>query len=366
MTSERRLFVAVLAWSLVAWGLTATLGVFALGASTQTDAPAPKPATVIEQAVIERRCVSTRPAGAPETAAYQECLSTQLLSLRTDFGLNLARLSESERKNIDTACSSARESRGRDGYVDCLSGQLVTLHNRRPRKAPEAPPAAAIAAPPVVAASVTPAPVAQAVASSSFSLVWIGSALAIAIVAGGGALLAMRSRRARPTCRSCGGEVTGAGDLCQKCRHEAAEALRQAAAQRAEAQRAEADKERRQREHEEEQRLQKIRQREEDDARIQRERAQREDEARGEEEARQREEEARRQNEMAEASGGVLDPYAILGVTPDASPDAISAAYQQAKLKYAPDMVAHLGTDIQEHFRAKASAVEMAYQQLTK
>ena len=38
-------------------------------------------------------------------------------------------------------------------------------------------------------------------------------------------------------------------------------------------------------------------------------------------------------------------------------------AYEQARSKYAADQVAHLGVDIQEHFKAKAEAVELAYQQ---
>jgi preprotein translocase subunit Sec63 len=54
----------------------------------------------------------------------------------------------------------------------------------------------------------------------------------------------------------------------------------------------------------------------------------------------------------------------VLGVPRDTSPERIRAAYEQARLKYSEDTVAHLGADVQEHFRAKAEAVDRAYQML--
>ena len=49
----------------------------------------------------------------------------------------------------------------------------------------------------------------------------------------------------------------------------------------------------------------------------------------------------------------------------DANPVAIDAAYQLAKTKYDPDVVSHLGDEAQAHFKAKAQAVELAYQILS-
>jgi preprotein translocase subunit Sec63 len=60
----------------------------------------------------------------------------------------------------------------------------------------------------------------------------------------------------------------------------------------------------------------------------------------------------------------VFDPYAVLDVPGDASKEAIHAAYLEAKAKYDPDHVSHLGMDLQEHFKLKAQAVERAYQML--
>ena len=66
------------------------------------------------------------------------------------------------------------------------------------------------------------------------------------------------------------------------------------------------------------------------------------------------------------ASEAVINPFNILGVSRDATQGAIRAAYQEARPKYDPEQVAHLGAELQEHFKAKAQAVEQAYQQLTR
>ena len=49
----------------------------------------------------------------PETDAYLQCRNSQLLSLRDEFGRDLRRLSNAERRTIDSACSGLRISRGR-------------------------------------------------------------------------------------------------------------------------------------------------------------------------------------------------------------------------------------------------------------
>ena len=62
----------------------------------------------------------------------------------------------------------------------------------------------------------------------------------------------------------------------------------------------------------------------------------------------------------------MADPYAVLGVSLDAGQDAIEAACQAGRLKYAQENVAHLGPELQEHYKRKAEAVERAYQMLSK
>jgi hypothetical protein len=162
----------------------------------------------------------------------------------------------------------------------------------------------------------------------------------------------------------CGDAVPQAGDLCPKCRHEAAEALRQAAAARANEERAKAEEQRRESEREEERR--RHRARDEEAARVR----QQEETRRREEDAlrRQKEEEESRQRSRAagDAAEDAFDPYTVLGVPRDASREAIDAAHQQGQLKYAPEQVAHLGSELQEHYKRKAEAVERAYKILTE
>jgi hypothetical protein len=317
----------------------------------------------MEQALIERRCNLARQLGAPETDAFQACLDAQLLSLRSDFGRDLVRLSESERKTIDAACRRIRETRGRDAYMDCLGGQLVAIHDRLNRSTPSST-EVMFQSPLSGAPTDGPAPVALAASWASGTM--IGGAVATLFLVGGGALVLMKTRRPRRKCRACAMDIVEAGDLCQKCRHDAADALRQAAAERLDLLRAEEDQERRQHEQQEEQRGAKTRQLQDDGTRLQQGQARREDEARRAEDVRQREEAARQRDaSLAAAADEVHDPYTVLGISREASPQEISAAYQQAKLMYDASQVDHLGVDIREHFKAKAEAVELAYRQIT-
>jgi DnaJ-domain-containing protein 1 len=194
--------------------------------------------------------------------------------------------------------------------------------------------------------------------------VWIGATVFILLTAVGGVLLAVKTRRVQHQCRVCGTNIPESGDLCQKCRHEAAEAARSAAAGRADQQRAKEKAHRRHGEHEEEQRREKARQ--EEEVRL---RQQQEQEARvrqREDERQRQEEEARQRSQVDAVSPEVVDPYAVLGVPPDASKEDILAAYQAAKMKYDPDQVAHLSAEVRDHFKAKAEAVERAYQKVTE
>ena len=331
----------------------------------QVAAPDPSPPTALEQALIEHVCSATRAPGVVESGAYRDCLNLKLLSIRADFGRDLSRLSASERRTIDSVCSKVLEAREREAYLECLNGQLVALSNRRSRAAPD--PSAATpppSPPPVSAPPASPPPPAQT--SSSLSGLWIAVAVVTVLIAAGAVLLVKKVRRAPSKCRVCGVvDVPQPGALCQQCRREAAEAARRAATERVDHERAQLEELRQQKAREEEDaRLrdqEQVRQREEEAAR------QREHEASGREgEARRREEEARQSSQAGvTAQEDVFDPYAILGVSRDASQQEIRAAYDEAKLKYDLDHVAHLGPELQEHFKAKAQAMDRAYQMLT-
>ncbi len=344
---------------LVVVTVVAALAARASAAELQPGTPDQSPPTALEQALNEHDCSRLPESGTPDSDAYGRCLSAQLLMLRTDFGRDLSRLSAAERRTLDTACSEIRTTRGRDAYLSCLSGQLVALRNRRNRAKP-APVAAASAEPAAMAApviAVQPAP-----AAASRSMMWIGVALATLLVAAAGAFVVMKTRRAVPRkCQVCGKDVPESGGLCPECRHEAAETLRRAAADRVDQQRAQEQEQRRQVEHEEDTRRQRAQL--EEDTRMR----QQDDARRREEDARQQEEEDARQRSHAAdvAAHEVSDPHSVLGVPRDASPEAIQAAYEAAKVKYDPSQVDGLSPEVQEHYRTKREAVELAYQSLT-
>ena len=346
---------------LIVWTLMAPFTVMALGAGLQVGTPDPSGPTAIEQALIEHACTLTLTQAA-ETAEHQQCLSAQLLSLRADFGRDLTRLSGPERRTLDSACSKIREARGREAYLECLGAQLVVLRNRRNRANPAPSEAAAAPPPPDVSVpSVGPPPPARQ-ASASSSRLWIGAALLTLMVVAGAVVLTLKARRPPRRCRVCGEDASASGDLCQKCRHDAAEAVRLAAAERADRQRAQQEEQRRLNEREEEQRLQKTHQEEEAPLLLQ-------------EEARQRLKDARQREDEKAASQASLDaaalqemsdPYAVLGVPWGASTEDIRAAYQKARLKYDPDQVTHLSAEVQEHYKAKAQEVDRAHQKLSE
>jgi hypothetical protein len=299
---------------------------------------------------------------AAEAAEHQECLSARLLSLRSDFGRDLDRLSVSERRMLDSACSRIRDLRGREAYLECLSAQLLTLHNRRSPASPAPSEVAASLPPAVVGVPSAGPPVMPRQARSWLSAVWIGAAFLTVLVVAGGVLLAVKTRRPPRICRVCGGDAPESGDLCQKCRHEAAEAARHGATERADQLRSLQEEVRRQSEREEEQR--RLKRREEEEAPL-----------RQQEEARQREKDAQQREEEKSASlrtvvvpapEEVFDPYAVLGVPRDASKDDIRAAHQEARLKYDPDHVTHLSEEVQAHYKERAQAVDQAYQKLTE
>jgi len=212
-------------------GVLSLMGAFtmtALGAGLQEGTSDPGAATAIEQALVEHVCSATPTSGATETDAYRECLSAQLLSLRADLGRDLSRLSGSERRTLDSACSDIRAAGGREAYLECLSAQLTSLRNRRKAATPGPPQGTALAPPPVSAPSASPPPPARQPSSWSSGF-WIAGTILTLFAAVCGVLLAVKARRIPRTCRVCGGDVPESGELCQRCRHEAAEAVRSAA-----------------------------------------------------------------------------------------------------------------------------------------
>jgi len=65
--------------------------------------------------------------------------------------------------------------------------------------------------------------------------------------------------------------------------------------------------------------------------------------------------------EPAPAPGPASDWPAVLGVSADASPDDIRAAYQRLVSQYHPDKVASLGLELQEFASRKTQAINAAY-----
>jgi hypothetical protein len=349
------------------------LGAFAvttLGTGLQVEAPDSRPPTAIEEALIEFAC-GARVGRAPETEAYQECLSGQLRSLRADFGRDLGQLSSADRRTIDSACNKTRAAEGREAYLECLSAHLTSIHDRRLPAHLAPSESTALPSPSAGASSAGPVSPTEGASSVPPGILrsrglWIVAALAAVFVAGGGAFLAAKSRRRPATkCRTCGADVPERGELCQKCRHAAAEVLRRAAADRVE-QQAALERDQRRQEHEDDQRRQKAL--DDETARL----LEREQVSQREEDARRQEEEARQRGPAPEirpasevASPPVIDPYTVLGVARDASRETIDAAYREAKLKYDPDQAVGMGYDLLEHFKTKAHAVDHAYQLLT-
>jgi DnaJ-domain-containing protein 1 len=156
--------------------------------------------------------------------------------------------------------------------------------------------------------------------------------------------------------------VPHSASLCQPCRHVAAEALRRAAA----ATRPALDEEQHRKQVDDEEQRQ-LEAREDE-----REQLRKQEQARLlalEDAARRRKEEARRLQAEEEdcrrsEAAAAFDPFTVLGVPRDTSPDDIRSAYQEAKLKYDLDQVAHLSNEVQQLFKAKIQAVERAYEML--
>jgi hypothetical protein len=331
----------------------------ALAAAIQAAVPPPGDPTPLEHALVEYRC-STAERFSPGTYAYSLCYDRYLPQLRASFGVDLARLPAADRRAINDVCGEPSAAAGREAYVRCLDTQLTAVRERMAaaRPGPPLPQDDAVAEAPLPAPVSPSAPDAAVSASATW---WIGGAVAIAGLGAAGAVAARRSRKpAAVTCRACGGEVPGAGDLCAACRREAAESRRRAATERSP-------------EPEPPAAVDPARRLAEEQAALERrehERREREQRLQADEEMRRREELERRQRVADErrrqeaAAAEVFNPNLVLGIEPGASRAAILAAYEQARAKYAPSECEHLGAEVQDHFKAKAAAVERAFRML--
>ena len=59
-----------------------------------------------------------------------------------------------------------------------------------------------------------------------------------------------------------------------------------------------------------------------------------------------------------------FDPYEVLGISRDARPEEIKAAYRREMANYHPDKVAHLGPELQKLANRKAQEINRAYEYL--
>ena len=65
-----------------------------------------------------------------------------------------------------------------------------------------------------------------------------------------------------------------------------------------------------------------------------------------------------------EETGKLKDPYIVLDVSRDASPEEIKKAYKQLANKYHPDIVLHLGDEFKEMAEERFKEIQQAYQEL--
>src|SRR3954463_11008601 len=155
----------------LAIGCVMSLAAAALGGQSNDPAADPAIPTPIEEALIEYACGALHPAGALESDAYLDCRRSQLLYLRTEFGRDLRRLSNTERKTLDTTCGGLRTSRGQDAYLSCLQAQLAGLPGHGKKAVSQAIGTAAPAAAPGATPLASPAPAAS---SWPVSPLWVG------------------------------------------------------------------------------------------------------------------------------------------------------------------------------------------------
>lgn len=65
-----------------------------------------------------------------------------------------------------------------------------------------------------------------------------------------------------------------------------------------------------------------------------------------------------------ERQNAAHDPYTVLGIKQNASPEDIKKAYRQLAGKYHPDKVTHLGEEFKELAEKRFKEIQKAYQEL--
>jgi len=334
-----------------------------------------RPPTSLEQTLSEHVCSRVQTTD-PRDDVHERCVGLQFHALRAEFGYDLDQLSPPERGRVDSTCSRLRRPENVEPYLNCVTSFLVAAREQRRGASGMAPASlgdVAFGIPTVPTQSSAPPP-----AKGRFALVLV--TLLLLAVAAAAAVWFFKFRKRAPVaqrvCQKCSEPLNTAGDLCSTCRHEAGIAAKQAIAERAAEERAELERKRTEREQAEERHRQLEQQVAE---------AERQEEVRRQDELRRQADFQRHQAQAASAPQPAAapvaavaaigvevdfeapaedDPYAILGVKRDASRQEIDRAYCLAASKYDETQVAHLGDAVQQHYRAKANAIERAYRSL--
>jgi DnaJ like chaperone protein len=75
---------------------------------------------------------------------------------------------------------------------------------------------------------------------------------------------------------------------------------------------------------------------------------------------------AREQRERTTTSGGIVSPYELLGLSPDADEREIHRAFQRLAIHYHPDKVYHLGEEFRRVAHQKFTELKDAYETLLR
>jgi hypothetical protein len=329
-----------------------------------------RPPTSLEQTLADHVCSAIK-SSEPHGDEHEQCVDLQFRALRAEFGYDLSQLTTAERGHVDATCSRLRRPENVEPYLNCVTSFLVAAREQRRGADGMAPAAIGVVTfgiPSIPVRSSTPPP-----SHGRFGVVLLLLLAGGAVAGGAGFALRLKKRpQTRRVCQKCGEPLNAAGDLCATCRHDAGIAAKQAIAERAAEERAEQERKKTEREQEHQRQLQQEQRAAE---------TQRLEEERRKEDARRQADIERHQAEMArmpvpvpvvaaigadvdDDESAELDPYKLLGVARGATRQDIDRAYCLAASKYDETQVAHLGDAVQQHYRAKAEAIERAYRSL--